>query len=79
MLTAAEALAQSKANYAKKVDMEIAQITDRIRDAVARCDTSISVGDILARTEQYLQEWGYKVERYTSPTKETTVTISWSE
>lgn len=77
MLTATEARAQSKANYAKKADMEIAQINNRILDAVARGDTSISVGDILARTEQYLQEWGYTVERYTSPAKETTVTISW--
>ena len=79
MLTAIEARTQSKANYAKKADMEIAQINDRILDAVARGDTSISVGDILARTEHYVQEWGYKVERYTSPTKETTVTNSWNE
>lgn len=77
MLTAVEARAQSKVNYAKKVDTEIAQINDLILAAVARGDTSISIGDILTRTELYLKEWGYTVERYTSPTKETTVTISW--
>ena len=79
MLTAAEARVQSKANYAKEVEMQLAQINDRIIDAVARCDTSISISDIHARTEQYLQELGYTVERYTSPIKETTVTISWNE
>lgn len=77
MLTATEARAQSEANYAKKANMELAQINDLILDAVARCDTSISVGDIQARTEHYLQEFGYTVERYTSPKQETTVTISW--
>ena len=77
MITAEEARAKSKANYAKEVDMQLAQINDRILDAVARCDTSISISDIHARTEQYLQELGYTVERYTSPVKETAVTISW--
>lgn len=78
MLTAAEALSQSKANYDKEVDMEIAQINDRILAAVARCDTSISVGYIHAKTKHYLQELGYTVE-CTSHRNETTVTISWKE
>ena len=77
MLTAVEARAQAKVNYAKEVDFQLAQINDRILEAVARCDTSISIPDIHATTESYLQELGYTVERYTSPTKETTVTISW--
>lgn len=77
MLTAKEAREQSNANYDKEVEMQLAQINDRILDAVARCDTSISISDIHATTESYLQRLGYTVERYTSPTGETTVTISW--
>lgn len=77
MITAEEARKQSNANYAKEVEMQLAQINDRIIDAVARCDTSISISDIHPRTEQHLQELGYQVERYTSPMNETTVTISW--
>lgn len=76
MLTAAEARKQTEVNYQRKLANEWTEIEKRISDAVAKCNTSITVYSLRAETERQLKDLGYSVD-FNTYHNETEYTISW--